>query len=268
VAVAAGLAPFAIGTDTGGSIRVPSAFCGLYGFRTVPHHEWIADAFPLARSYDTAGWFTANAGDMALVITELLGPPSQSANEPRGAWIELPGLDPEVGAVFRSAADRLAPRLADDLAALLLSAFAPAAALYGVLGAAEAWQLHADWFGSYAFRYDPIVRQRLENASRLAPDQIHSARESEVRLRAAWAAFFENHDFMVLPASPFPALKKTECHAENRSRLLSLTTPVSLAGLPALTVPLNLPGSPLTTGLQIVTRHLDSPAFAHALRSP
>ncbi|MEY4488784.1 MAG: hypothetical protein RIQ79_1292 [Verrucomicrobiota bacterium] len=267
VAVAAGLAPLAIGTDTGGSIRVPSAFCGLYGFRTVPHHEWIADAFPLARSYDTAGWFTACAEDMLSVMAELVGPSSPDARGLRGAWLELPGLDPDVGVVFRSAANRIAPRLADELAATLKSAFAPAAALYGVLGATEACQLHADWLGPYASRYDPVVRQRLENASRLSPSQIASAREGEARLRAAWDAFFEDHDFLVLPASPFPALTKTECHAENRARLLSLTAPVSLAGLPALTVPLTLPDTPLTTGLQVVTRHLDSPAFAHVLRS-
>jgi amidase/aspartyl-tRNA(Asn)/glutamyl-tRNA(Gln) amidotransferase subunit A len=267
VAVAAGLAPFAIGTDTGGSIRVPSAFCGLYGFRTVPHHEWIADAFPLAKSYDTAGWFTAHADDMITVMTELLGPPAPAHHKPRGAWLELPGLDPEVGAVFRSAAARLAPPLDNGLATTLRSAFAPAASLYGVLGATEAWQIHAAWLEPYADRYDPVVRQRLVNASQLTPAQISSAKEGESRLRDAWDAFFQTHDFLVLPASPFPALTKADCHAENRARLLSLTAPVSLAGLPALTVPLALPGTTLTTGLQVVTRDLLSPAFTHCLRS-
>ena len=63
-AVAAGVVPLAFGTDTAGSIRVPAAFCGLFGFRMTPHHPWIADAFPLAPSFDTAGWFTANAGEV------------------------------------------------------------------------------------------------------------------------------------------------------------------------------------------------------------
>ena len=61
--VKAGVAPFALGTDTGGSIRVPSAFCGLYGFRLTPRHPWIADGYPLAESLDTPGFFTANAAD-------------------------------------------------------------------------------------------------------------------------------------------------------------------------------------------------------------
>jgi amidase/aspartyl-tRNA(Asn)/glutamyl-tRNA(Gln) amidotransferase subunit A len=111
------------------------------------------------------------------------------------------------------------------------------------------------------------VRQRLENAALLSPEQIASAKAGEARLRGAWDEFFQNHDFLLLPASPCPALTKAECHAENRARLLSLTAPVSLAGLPALTVPLALPTAPLTTGLQIVTRDLLSPAFAHILSS-
>ncbi|MBI3886928.1 MAG: hypothetical protein HY302_14545, partial [Opitutae bacterium] len=71
--VGAGVVPFALGTDTGGSVRVPAAFCGVYGFRTTPGHEWIRDAFPLSPTCDTAGWFTANPGDLRTVIDALLG---------------------------------------------------------------------------------------------------------------------------------------------------------------------------------------------------
>src|ERR1019366_9194510 len=65
--VAAGVVPFAIGTDTGGCIRVPAAWCGLYGFRQSPGEELIRDAFPLSPTMDTAGWFTAHAADMLTV---------------------------------------------------------------------------------------------------------------------------------------------------------------------------------------------------------
>src|SRR5580658_846459 len=57
-AVAADIVPFAIGTDTGGSTRVPAAFCGIFGFRGSPHSPLISDSVPLAPSFDTAGWFT------------------------------------------------------------------------------------------------------------------------------------------------------------------------------------------------------------------
>ena len=71
--VAAGVVPLAVGTDTGGSVRVPAAFCGLYGFRLTPRDDFIRDAMPLSPSLDTAGWFTANAGDM-LTAWEALVP--------------------------------------------------------------------------------------------------------------------------------------------------------------------------------------------------
>ena len=90
----------AIGSDTGGSVRVPAAFCGLFGFRLTPRNRWISDAFPLAPSFDTAGWFTANAGDLREVIGALIGLRT-SEREPRGCYLEMPGLDAEVAA-FRS----------------------------------------------------------------------------------------------------------------------------------------------------------------------
>jgi len=71
--VAAGIVPLALGSDTGGSVRVPAAFCGLFGFRLTPRDAWIRDAFPLAPSFDTAGWFTASAEDMRLTIGALVG---------------------------------------------------------------------------------------------------------------------------------------------------------------------------------------------------
>jgi amidase/aspartyl-tRNA(Asn)/glutamyl-tRNA(Gln) amidotransferase subunit A len=101
--VAAGVAPFAIGTDTAGSIRVPAAFCGLFGLRLTPHDPWIADAFPLAPSYDTAGWFTATAADLRTGAGALLILPV-TAQTPRAVYLEPPGLESDVAAACRRAA--------------------------------------------------------------------------------------------------------------------------------------------------------------------
>ncbi|HYD84675.1 MAG TPA: amidase, partial [Opitutus sp.] len=81
--VAAGIVPFAIGTDTGGSVRVPAAFCGLYGFRLTPCDAFIADAFPLASTFDSAGWFTANADDFLTTISALIGNVDPPTRTPR-----------------------------------------------------------------------------------------------------------------------------------------------------------------------------------------
>ena len=104
-AVAAGIVPFATGSDTGGSVRLPAAFCGLFGFRGAPRDAWISDAFPLAPSFDTAGWFTANAADMRLALSALVGM-CKSARRPRGCYLEMPNVDPDVAAACRAAADR------------------------------------------------------------------------------------------------------------------------------------------------------------------
>ena len=251
-AVAAGIVPLALGTDTGGSIRVPAAFCGLFGLRLTPHSPWIVDAMPLAPSFDTAGWFTATAADMRLALRALIDVTPAAPTLPlRGYSLALPGLDADVAAAFTTAAARLAPPAPAALREELSSAFADAAGLYAVLGARETWQIHAPWADTYRAHYDPVVWQRLSAARALTPATIADAETRHARLLTTWTNYFAHHDFLVLPASPCAALTKSECHAANRTRLLSLTAPVSLAGLPALALPVPLPGG-LTTALQIV----------------
>src|SRR6478735_11410931 len=98
--VAAGVAPLATGTDTGGSVRVPAAWCGLYGFRLTPGDPLITDAFPLAPTMDTAGWFTANATDLLTAIQALVGPSSPAKRPLKGCYVNarklVPGMDPAV----------------------------------------------------------------------------------------------------------------------------------------------------------------------------
>ena len=262
-AVAAGIVPIAFGTDTGGSIRVPAAFCGLFGIRLAPGDAWIRDAFPLAPSLDTAGWFTANAADMRATIRALIG----SRPTPRtlhGCFVELPGLDDEVGSAFRSAAERFAPRADATTHSDLTHGFTRALDAYNVIVAAEAWATHAPWAEHYRQQYDPAVWQRLSRGRALSHQEVETAELTRASIRLLWTKFFLTYDFLVLPASPCAALTKAECTFENRARLLALTTPVSLGGLPVLTIPIRLP-SGLTTGLQIVVNQPQSPAVWSAL---
>ncbi len=261
--VAAGIAPLALGSDTGGSVRVPAAFCGLFGFRMAPRHPWIADAFPLAPSFDTAGWFTANAVDMRLVLGALVGLRS-SQREPRGCYLEMPGLDSAVAAACRDAAARFAPPAESTVRADLLHGFAPALETYNVIAAREAWSVHEPWAARHRERYGPVVWERLNRVHSLTPRQFDSAQLGVTTLRLLWTQFFLTYDFLVLPATPCPALTKAECTPENRARLLALTTPASIGGLPVLTIPTALP-SGLSTGLQIVVNDAPSPAVNWAL---
>jgi amidase/aspartyl-tRNA(Asn)/glutamyl-tRNA(Gln) amidotransferase subunit A len=81
--------------------------------------------------------------------------------------------------------------------------------------------------------------------------QLDNAAATMAKVRESFRHFFADHDFLVLPATPFPALRKIDCTPAARQQLLTLTTPASLAGLPVLTVPVALP-SGLTGGLQII----------------
>ncbi len=266
-AVAAGVVPLAIGTDTGGSIRVPSAFCGLFGYRGIPRDGWISDAVPLAPAFDTAGWFTATAADMRAAITALVGAAADSG-APRGCYLEMPGLEPEVAAACAAAAAPLAPAADAPTRAELLERFAPAAEIYGVLAGTETWKIHRKWADRYRSRYGPLLRDRLDRARTISLAQVAAVEPSHATLKRAWSMFFQAHDFLVMAATPFPALTKEGFTPAHRLAMLGLTAPASLAGLPVLTLPVALP-SGLSTALQVIVGHPRSPAIPWALaRAP
>lgn len=262
--VAAGVVPLAVGTDTGGSIRVPAAFCGLYGFRSTAGNPWIRDAFPLARSFDTAGWFTGNQEDMLATLAALVGTRS-SAAIPRGCYLELRGLDADVSAACREAALNITEAADDATRSALLGEFSSSVETYHQIVAAEAWETHRPWVDRYRTRYDPAVLQRLQRGLNQSPADVLQAREKLQKTRATWTTYFDSFDFLVLPATPFGAPEKSACTADNRNRLITLTAPASLGGLPVLTTPVSLP-SGLTTGLQWVFANQESPALTWLLK--
>ncbi|MFT3782167.1 MAG: amidase family protein [Nibricoccus sp.] len=266
--VAAGIFPFATGTDTGGSIRVPAAFCGIYGMRTSTHHVWIEDAFPLAPSFDTAGWFTGNADDMVTTHKFLLGS-TKSDREPKGCFLSFEMLgqtaDPEVAAATTTAAATYAAPADATLVAAWKNVFARSSQTYAVLQSVEAAAVHEPWLDGHKQLYSPTVWERIDRGRRWLTAEIGAAKANHSAIQKWWAEFFAKYDFLILPATPFPALTKAECTQTNRDRLLALTTPASLGGLPVLTIPVAL-RSGLTSGLQIVVNSNQSPAIPWVLK--
>lgn len=262
-AVAAGIVPLALGSDTGGSVRLPAAFCGLFGLRLTPGDAFVRDAFPLSPTCDTAGWFTASAADMRAATAALIGL-SAPATSPRGCSLALSGLDDDVARAFAEAAARFAPAADSATADALRAGFAGAADVYNTIVAREAWAVHEGWAARFRERYDPAVWQRLNRVHNLTAAQHRTADAGLAAIRALFADYFRTFDFLVLPASPAGAFRKDECTLENRGRILALTAPASLGGCPVLTIPIGLP-SGLTTGLQIVVRDPQSAVIPWAL---
>ncbi|HXQ79956.1 MAG TPA: amidase [Opitutaceae bacterium] len=262
-AVAADVVPLAIGTDTGGSIRVPAAFCGIFGYRGVPRAPLISDAVALAPDFDAAGWFTGSASDMRTAIDALVGLRA-GERSPRGCYLDMPGLDPDVSAACAAAAAKYAPAADGISRSELLQRFAPAAEIYGVLAGTQAWKLHKKWADRYRARYGPLVRDRLDRAREISLAQVAAVEPSYAALKLAWSEFFGTYDFLAMAASPFPALAKADCTPASRLRMLGLTAPASLGGLAALTIPVPLP-SGMSTGLQIIVGDPQSPVIPWAL---
>ena len=259
--VAADIVPLAVGTDTGGSVRVPAAWCGLHGFRLTPGDALIRDAFPLAPTMDTAGWFTANASDMLVTWKALVGKSSQRQGL-RGCHLPMSALlaapDAETAKACDTAAAQLCPAADATTRAELLESWRDMVDAYVTIGMSEAHAVHRDWLAPYREHYDPVIWQRFTAAGHFPPQQLVRARAVLELVRSAFAKFFTSYDYLVLPSVPRPAPRKTDCTSELRRDILTLTAPASLGGLPVLNLPVALPAG-LTAGLQVILPAASSP---------
>ncbi|WP_438483460.1 amidase [Oleiharenicola lentus] len=268
--VGVGAVPFAIGTDTGGSMRVPAAFCGVYGFRNAPRDAFIRDAVALSPTFDTVGWFTNNGADLLTATSALLGEFEPAHGSLRGVYVPAKSFgitfDPETAEAYENAAKAFAPSIDSVASEALFSSWQNAIDAYTVIALSEAHVVHREWLTRFKEHYTPSIWQRFTDGGHYTPAQIEGARATIATVRAAFAAFFVNHDYLILPATPFPALRKDECTPEARKSLLTLTAPASLGGLPVVTIPVIL-SSGLTTGLQIIVPSATSAAIPGLLKT-
>lgn len=252
-AVASGLVPFAVGTDTGGSIRVPAAFCGLYGFRLTPEHRWSKDGcFPLAPSFDTAGFFTGSAADLSIVLSLL----DEAVDEPvLPIGLDLTSASEMDGKLSKVMQECLAgwTRMASGDEALEWHAdTADLVASFNILQSSEALELHRDWLHTRKVDYDPATWQRIARAEGWTAEQRASAGKTAAIWKTRLTHWIEEMGFLVLPTAPGIAPKITDgMSSDLREGILAMTTPASLAGHPVLSIPVGRAPDTLTA-VQIV----------------
>jgi aspartyl-tRNA(Asn)/glutamyl-tRNA(Gln) amidotransferase subunit A len=169
VSVALGLAVAGLGSDTGGSIRIPAALCGLVGFKNTQHRTPLAGAFPLSFSLDTVCAMARTVDDCITVDAVLSGAPLAVPNKPLHAMrlavpqtVVLEALEPAVAAAFQAALTRLA-KAGAHLVEMPLPEFAeiPHINSPGGFSAVEAWVTHRDAMQHQRERFDPRVAQRV-----------------------------------------------------------------------------------------------------------
>jgi Asp-tRNA(Asn)/Glu-tRNA(Gln) amidotransferase A subunit family amidase len=231
-----GSAVVAIGTDTGGSIRVPAALCGLAGYRSsLGRGDWRGGAH-LAESFDTMGFIFRDLQD-ASMLAGLFAPRETlpTKNFTRCAVIDdsfLHDCEPEIVAELHSTA-RALQNLGVHVGRFDSSWWADAYEIFAAIQAWEAARIHA---GSF-HRFEPSIRERLEWGSRIADDEIAALRLRHSGFRTRMDELFAAHELLLLPAAPVASLAAGIDHARTRGRLLRYTTPFSLAGAPAITIP-------------------------------
>ena len=249
VAVAGGEADLAYGSDTGGSIRIPSAFCGVAGLKTTHGRIPLAGVWPLAPSMDTVGPMARDVAGVAAGLALL--EPGFSVDVAAAARVGRIRLaDADVDPVIDAAVDAALARCGVEVIEVSLPGWGAARRTADVVIDAEAAVSNRSLQADPARRdlLSPRVRAGLGEAQALTSAQLQAARADQGRWRAAMAAALRGVDVLALATVPFfpPRLD-----AAVRPGYLALTSPVNLAGLPALALPVPS-GRRLPASLQLV----------------
>jgi Asp-tRNA(Asn)/Glu-tRNA(Gln) amidotransferase A subunit family amidase len=244
-AVAAGVVPLAIGTDTAGSVRTPAALCGVVGYKPARETLSADGVFPLAQSLDTVGVLTTCVADAVYAMDALSG--QRTPAEVSTARLGVPGnpeyrgYDAEVSAAWEQAIARLQTvevELPDWTTTLQT----------GVdLQGPEAVANH---IGRSTEDYQPDVQLRLQEAAEVSASRHVQARTAAVDLTKQLSEVFDQVDAVLLPTVPVvaPLLDATDV----RATLMRHVRLANIAGIPAISIPLRTAGLPV--GLQLLAR--------------
>lgn len=272
-AVASGRVDFALGTDTGGSIRVPSSFCGVFGMRPTHGRVPLAGVTPLGPTYDTLGWIGRNGETLAQVGTVLLGEGNRGPvpNQFTVITDAFAMVDP----IAREALDRAVRALFGDLPSATLFDGHPEqwSEAYRVIVGAEAWAIHGPWITEVHPRFAPPIAERFRQASQIRAEEVRQAEAVREAMANRVAELLGAGKVLVIPSAPSVALPKDPTAREPlsgpfRGKAIALGTIAGHGGFPQVTLPVARAGG-CPIGLSLVgSRGSDASLLALAASGP
>lgn len=257
-AVAGGLCDFAIGTDTGGSVRAPASFCGIYGIRPTHGRVSLDGACPLAASFDTCGWFARDPALLERIGSVLLdaAPPSRPGRLLLAADAFALAGD-AVTQALQPAIARVGALLGEPERITVSDEGLPRwFQVFRLLQGAEIWAQHGEWVARVKPDFGPGVKERIQWTSTIDAKDVAAAREKREDIARRMDALLAGDAVLVLPTMPGIAPLRNTPPAELddfRSRAMELLCIAGLARLPQVSLPLGtLDGCPL--GLSLIAR--------------
>jgi amidase len=257
-AVAGGLCDFALGSDTGGSIRLPASYTGIYGLRPTHGRLSLEGVLPLAPSFDVVGWFTRDAETYARIGKVLLQGGDWNA-KPRELLIaedmfallgerEKEALQPAIKRIATPYGEPRPVKIADRP---LRDCFE----LYRIIQAAEVWKIHGAWVEKYKPTFGPGIHERMYGAAKSNSAEVEKAKAAREKVSAHVAELLKNGAMIILPTVPSiaPKIDVPQAEADSfRGKAMSLLSVSVLARTPQISMPLaTLDGCPL--GISIMS---------------